>query len=298
MRNTLCSIGLAVERYGVDGILFDVDTALTAGAIGVKVDFPEDEPARTHEAFLTSLDDIDFLADIDISTNPRIQHSIESVKILKRYFGEELFIRGNCDQAPFSLACCMRTPADFMMDLLMDEERSIRLLEYTTQICKQFIRLMADAGSDMVSNGDSPAGPSMISPEMYEQFALPYEKVMLEEAHKKGVPYLLHICGNTDLILDRMAAIGLDGVELDYKTDVQAIHTVFASSTALFGTVDPSGVLALGTPKRVEEETEKILQIYKASPYLVIGAGCAIPPMAPEENIRTLIRVAQQAELN
>ncbi|MDR3093986.1 MAG: uroporphyrinogen decarboxylase family protein [Bacteroidales bacterium] len=288
-----CHIQFA-EKYGVDGILFDVDTALTAGAVGVKVDFPEDEPARTHEAFLTSLDEIDSLADIDISTNPRIQHSVESIKILKRYFGNELFIRGNCDQAPFSLACCMRTPADFMIDLMLDEERSIQLLEYTTKICKQFIRLMADAGSDMVSNGDSPAGPSMISPEMYEQFALPYEKAMLDEARQKGVPYLLHICGNTDLILGRMASIGLDAVELDYKTSVEAIHTHFSSSTTLFGTVDPSGVLALGSPESVIEETEKILQVYKDSPYLVIGAGCAIPPMAPEENIRALIRVAQQ----
>ncbi|GHV67523.1 uroporphyrinogen decarboxylase [Bacteroidia bacterium] len=283
-----------VEKYGVDGVLFDVDTALTAGAIGVKVDFPEDDPARTHEAFLTSMDDIDSLADIDISTNRRIQHSVESIKILKRYFGDEIFIRGNCDQAPFSLACCMRTPTDFMMDLMLDEERSIRLLEYATTICKQFIRLMADAGSDMVSNGDSPAGPSMISPEMYEQFALPYEKAMLEEAHKQGVPYLLHICGNTDLILERMATIGLDAVELDYKTDTHKIYSHFSSSTTLFGTVDPSAVLALGTPQRVEEETLKIGRIYKDSPYLVLGAGCAIPPMAPPENIRALIRVAQE----
>jgi hypothetical protein len=30
---------------------------------------------------------------------------------------------------------------------------------------------------------------------------------------------------------------------------------------------------------------------------VISGAGCAIPPMAPEENIRALIRIAQQASL-
>jgi uroporphyrinogen decarboxylase len=165
-----------VEKYGVDGVLFDVDTALLAGAVGAPVDFPEDEPARTHEIFLNSLDDVHLLADIDISTNPRIQHSLESIRILKRYFRDEIFIRGNCDQAPFSLACSMRTPANFMMDLMIDEEQTLQLLEYTSRIGIQYIRLMAEAGADMVSNGDSPAGPSMISPEKYQQFALPYEK--------------------------------------------------------------------------------------------------------------------------
>jgi uroporphyrinogen decarboxylase len=285
-----------VEKYGVDGVLFDVDTALLAGATGVPVDFPADDPARTHEALIHSLDEIDSLADIEISANLRIQHSLESVRILKRYFGDEIFVRGNCDQAPFSLACSIRTPACFMMDLILDEERSVQLLEYSFRICVQFIRLMAEAGADMVSNGDSPAGPSMISPDMYRQFALPYEKRMLKEAHAHGKPYLLHICGNTDLILDRMTSIGMDAVELDYKTSIQKIFDQFSATTTLFGTVDPSGVLALGSIRRVEEETKKILDRYKGNARLVAGAGCALPPTTPEANIRALIRTIRDDE--
>ncbi len=287
-----------VEKYGVDGVLFDVDTALTAGAVGVPVDFPDNEPARTHGILLNSLEDVDFLADIDISTDPRIQHSLESVRILKHWFGDEIFVRGNCDQAPFSLACAMRTPALFMTDLITDEERALKLLEYASRICTQYIRLMAKTGADMLSNGDSPAGPAMISPEMYERFALPHERLMLEEAHACDRPYLLHICGNTDLILDRMASLGLDAVELDYKTPLQKIYDRFSDGTTLFGTVDPSGVLALGSVRNVVEETEKILDCYKDNPRLVIGAGCAIPPETPEENIRALIRTAQNAALH
>lgn len=46
------------------------------------------------------------------------------------------------------------------MDLMMTEEsRIIELLEYCTDATNQFIRLMAETGADMVSNGDSPAGP-------------------------------------------------------------------------------------------------------------------------------------------
>jgi uroporphyrinogen decarboxylase len=36
----------AVETYGYDGVLVDVDTVTIAEALGVKVDLPEDQPAR------------------------------------------------------------------------------------------------------------------------------------------------------------------------------------------------------------------------------------------------------------
>ena len=179
----------------------------------------------------------------------------------------------------------------------MEEEKAIRLIEYTTDMCTRFIRLMAEAGADMVSNGDSPAGPSMISPDMYERFAFPYEQRMLEEAHLQGVPYLLHICGNTDRILQSLATMNLDAVELDYKTQVESICKFLGNHTTLFGTVDPSGVMALGTTDDVRRETQKILDIYSGNPRLVIGAGCAIPPIAPEENIRTIIQTAHEVEM-
>lgn len=282
-----------VEKFGVDGILFDVDTALLAGAVGVKVDFPIDEPARTHDPLLCSLDEIDLLEDVDLSKDVRIQHSLESIKILKSYFGDEIFIRGNCDQAPFSLACSIRTPAAFMMDLLIDEPRALKLLSYTTKICNQFIQLMSSTGADMVSNGDSPAGPSMISPDMYSKFAAPFEKEIICTAHEKDVPYLLHICGNTDLILEQMAELGADAVELDYKTSISRIYDVFSEKITLFGTIDPSGVIALGTPNIVSTEVNKLLDLYEGNPRLVIGAGCAIPPTAPIENIQAFINTVR-----
>jgi uroporphyrinogen decarboxylase len=282
------------EKYELDGVLFDVDTAIEASAVGAPVDYPDDAPARIHEVMLASLDEADRIADIDISKHPRILHSLEAVRIIRKHFGDEKFVRGNCDQAPFSLASMLRSPENFMLDLLTDPEGVHKLLKHCAKICRQFIRLMAQTGADMVSNGDSPAGPSMISPEMYEQFAMPYEMELIEEAHRNGLPYLLHICGDTRLIIKQMSALGFDAVELDYKTPLEDIIRAFGRRTVLFGTIDPSGVIGLGTPEMVREEALKILSIYQKNPRLVIGAGCAIPPMAPEENIREIVRCAHE----
>ena len=133
----------------------------------------------------------------------------------------------------------------------------------------------------------------MISPDMYRKFAKPYEDKLCKRAHDKGLPYLIHICGDTGLILEDMRSINADAIELDYKTDLQLIHKVCKDSTTLFGTIDPSGVLAHGSPEMVEAKTMEILDIYADAPRLVINAGCAIPPTTPEANIRRLIEVTR-----
>lgn len=285
------------EKYNLDGILFDVDTALTASTIGVPVDYPEHEPARIHETLLEDLSDIDTLPTGDISQHPRMQHAMETVRLLKKAVGEELLIRGNCDQAPFSLACLIRTPANFMMDLLLDEENAIKLLEYSTNIAKQVTNLMIEAGSDVVSNGESSAGPCMISPDMYDKFAKPYDMELIKTAQAQNIPYLLHICGDTTPIIQSMATMNLDAVELDYKTPIQDIYNLFGDKTTLFGNIDPSGVFFFGTPELVTEKATELLQLYKGNPRLVIGAGCALPPGTPEANIRALVKCAHEAPL-
>ena len=291
------SLIASVERYGLDGVLFDVDTALLASSIGVPTDYPDDTPARNHKPLLEKIADVHRLEEVDISKNIRIQHALETVRILKNYFKDEVYVRGNCDQCPFDLATLVRSAENFMMDLLMDEENAVALLKYCTNVTKQMIRLMAATGADMVSNGDSFAGPDMIPPEMYRKFAFPYELEVVQEAHTCHKPYLLHICGNTDLILEDMVDLGLEAVELDYKTSIDKIYETMHDKCTLFGTVDPSGVLTFGSLTDIEQKTIELLKIYQDCPRLVVNAGCAIPKEAPHENIKCFVDTVHEWEM-
>lgn len=284
----------AIETYRYDGIVVDIDTATLAGAVGVPVTFPEDQPARAHGQSLSRLEDAKRLAPVDIGDYRYVQHWLEAVRILKDHFGDEICIRGNCDQAPFSLASMMRTPELWMMDLLTDEDNAFILLEYCTDVTCQFIRLMAQTGCHMLSNGDSPAGPELISPQMYRRFALPYERRVVDEAHKLGLPYALHICGKTDAILGDMLETGADCLELDYKTDVGKVFSLLKDRACLIGNIDPSDVLAHGTTADVVRETKRILDTYSSSPRLILNAGCAIPAETPRENLKALIATARR----
>lgn len=279
----------AAEKYNIDGLLIDLSTATLAGSLGVPVDYPEDEPARGHGSLISSLEEVKDLAPVDVAKDKGIQHWLEITRIVKDYFGEEKFIRGNCDQAPFSLASMVRGSQELMTDLLMDPEAVHSLLEYTTEAGLQFIRLMAETGAHMVSNGDSVAGPEMIPPEFYREFALPYEKKIVNEAHRLGLTYTLHICGDTEVILEDMVQCGADALELDYLTDIQKIYDQCHASTLFIGNLDPSGVLNFGSPELVKQKTLELLEIYRDSPRLMVNAGCAIPPDTPSENIQAMV---------
>ena len=211
---------------------------------------------------------------------------------MKTYFKDEVFLRGNIDQAPFSLASMLRTPAEWMTDLLVNEEFAFRLLDYCFDACIQYLRLMAATGVHMLSNGDSPAGPDLVPPGLYRKFALPYENKLAILAHELGKPYLVHICGNTDLILQDLAEAGFDGVELDHKTDIHKICGFFSEKVTFFGNIDPSGVIACGTPETVSRKVNELLTVYRVSNRFVLNAGCAIPSTAPEVNIRSLVEAA------
>ena len=284
----------SVEKYGLDGILVDLDTVTLAGSAGVRIDFPDDSPARSRQGMLESLGDLKKLKPVKVEDYKYVQIWLESVRLLKDYYGDDVMVRGNCDQAPFSLASMIRGTENWMTDLYMGEPSLVTgLLDYCTDITCQFIRLMGQTGAHMVSNGDSPAGPEMISPEMYEQFAMPYEKIVVDTAHEAGLFYTLHICGNTELILDKMVGTGADAFEIDYKTDMYKAFDLLKDRATFTGNIDPSGVLALGTPEQVRTATAELLNVFSHTNRFILNSGCALPALTPEENLKAYIETAR-----
>ena len=284
----------AAEKYDTDGVLIDIDTATLAGAVGVPVDFPGDEPARTRDSLPGTLEDLDRLLTKRIESDKRIDIWLETCTRVKEYFREQKCIRGNCDQAPFSLASMIRGTQTWMVDLVTEPEKAHKLLTICTGFTRQFIELMAQTGVDMVSNGDSPAGPEMISRDLYQEFAWPYEKQVVEFAHTLNLPYVLHICGNTNLILDLMVETGADGLELDQKTDILPIRQILGGRCVLFGNIDPVNILQRGNPTTVEQNVTELLEHFHKEPRLVLNAGCAIPPDTPPENIFAMIQAIKK----
>lgn len=285
----------SVERYGYDGACIDMDTVTLAGALGVVVDLPENDPGRCHKGIVDDLSVVDKLPKVDIAGYRYVQNWLEGVRLIKEHFGEDLSVRGNCDQAPYSLAGLLRGMESWMMDMFMGSEEQVNgLLAYCAEATCQFVDLMAQTGADVISNGDSTAGPELLQPELYRKYAVPYEKMVVERAHRNSLPYILHICGNTDLILPDMVSTGTDAVELDYKTDIRKAYSLLSDDVTFIGNIDPSGVLALGSVSDVERKVNELLSIYGKSNRFILNAGCAIPASTPTENMKMFMKTVRE----
>lgn len=286
----------AVETYGLDGILLDIDTATLADAVGVPVSFPEREPARTTTGCLHLLEDIHDWPMPDLRNHPRVDIWLEAAERLVEKCGRDIYVRGHCDQAPFSLAGMIRGPERWMVDLLTEgqEPHCQALLDYCSAVTCRFVKLMTHTHVPMVSNTDSSAGPGVIPPDMYRRWAMPYERRVVQAAHEVGCQYVLHICGPIEPILGDMLRTGADGFDLDHRTAAAAARDALAGAATLLGNIDPSGVLALGSEADVARATRELLEVFAGVPRFILGAGSALSEDTPEENIRAMVRAARE----
>jgi uroporphyrinogen decarboxylase len=288
-----------VRKYGLDGILLDVDTCMEAGAVGVPIDFPEDGPARASGPASDNIDELlEMMRPEKLHECDRIKIQLEAVGIMKKEARGEIFVRGNCDQMAFSLAMLSYGMENFLADLLDEEleEKIILLIDRAFDVHLEYHRMMLDAGADITSFGDSSCGPDVISPKLFLKYSLPFHKKLQRELTKMNTGTICHICGNLDRIIDDVAAIGYTGVEIDYKTDIKNAARVMKNKSIVFGPIDPSGVFYFGTPESMRTKTREVLEYFNGRG-LVLGAGCAIPKGAPGELIRTFVETARTYHL-
>jgi uroporphyrinogen decarboxylase len=287
---------LALEKYGYDCITIDLDTTMLAEAMGARRDCTPGQPGHLAAPAINSLEEVGKLKPADPLRDGRIPVLLEAVRILAREVGGRVAIRGNADQNAFALAALLRGMQDFLTDLASDPDDPAihQLLEVAYQTHLATHRALKAAGAHFTSLGDSASGPDVISPAMFRRFARPYQERLVRELTADGIFVALHICGNTTLILDQLAEYPFCGFELDYKTDARRAKETVGRNHVLFGNVDPSGVLARGTPAKVRETTQQLIETWKPGGNFILNAGCAIPATTPSENLRAFIETAHQ----
>lgn len=287
---------ISQEKYGYDGCVIDFDDATIAEAVGAKVIYREDEPAIVDETcpVLKDLRDVYDMPIPDPLKSGRMNEWLEATRYLKEKIGDHVFILGRADQGPFSIACLLRGTTNFMMDLLTEDKKLIHdTLEYCRKLCAVFAKAQKDAGAHATSIGDAFAGPNLISPDMYREFALEPEKKLTKEVQEYGIPFSIHICGNTNGIIADMGTTGARILEVDWKLDMAEARRLVPESTVLMGNIDPSFPLVTGSPEQVDEAVRQLILKTKGRSHIV-SSGCAMGRNTPEENFKAFIAAARK----
>jgi len=290
----------ASRKYDLDGVLTDVDTALEAFALGAKTEFPDDLPAKVIGPISQRIEEVIEQVDPEkLKSNERVQIYLEAIRLIRREIGGELFLRGNADQGPFSLAFAVYGLAEMMMAMLDDSKTELlfQLIERCYDVHFRFHLMVKEAGADMTSFGDSMGGPDLISPKLYRKFAAPFQRRLAQDLMRHGIQAVCHVCGKTDMILKPLAESGFAGYEIDYKTSIPQAAETMKDKSVVFGIIDPSGVFCLGDKAIVIRNTQSVLDCFSHGG-LVIGAGCALPAETPSKNIHAFVQTVRSHRKN
>lgn len=287
---------ISQEKYGYDGCVIDFDDATIAEAVGAKVIFRDDEPATVDETepVLKDLRDVYDMPLPDPLSSGRLNVWLEATRRLKEAIGDHVFIMGRADQGPFSIACLLRGTTQFMMDLMTEDEALIGdVLDYCRRISAIFAKAQKDAGAHATSIGDAFAGPNLISPDMYRRFALEPERKLTKEVQDYGIPFSVHICGNTNGIIKDMGTTGAKILEVDWMLDMKEARRVVPDDVVLMGNIDPSFPLVIGNPEQIDEAVKNLLEATRGYRH-IISSGCAMGRNTPPENFRAFIAAARK----
>lgn len=178
-----------------------------------------------------------------------------------------------------------------MVDEPIEVHRALRrrqeiALAQAEEICR--------AGARFIWIGEGMASGSLISPAMYRQFVLPYERELTARIRELGALSLLHICGNTTKLLPDIAASGADGCDVDAPTDWHAAVSVLGPRMCVKGNVSP----LLFLPDNVEDLPAACDQTVETAAGLdgfILSTGCLVPRDAARGAFDVMARAPRES---
>lgn len=122
-------------------------------------------------------------------------------------------------------------------------------LETLTQKRVAFVHeQMAGAKFDLIEHGGGAASSNVISPAMFDEFCVPYDRRVHDAFHEVGLKVAYHTCGGMMALLDRIPANGCDvsetlsppgvGGDIATREDRQKVKGALGQKVSLIGGID------------------------------------------------------------
>ena len=270
-----------VEYFKVDLLQAISDPYREAHDFGAKIIFPEDGLPVCEEPLLEDPAKIKMLLNPGLSMGKRMSDRLEAVRLMRGKAGNEIPVMGWVEGA-LAEAGDLRGTQNLLMDILEEPDWLPELLEKIVEVEIEFAKAQIQAGAHIIGLGDAVA--SLVSPDIYLRYALPYEQRIFQAVHKEGGWARLHICGNTTAIVPHMIESGADIIDLDWMVDMKSAAKRFGNRVAFCGNMDPVAVMLQARPEQVYLATQKC--IMEGGMNGINAAGCEIPDRTPVENLK------------
>jgi len=282
----------AWQTFGYDGFHITSDNWILPSVLGCPIQFFPDQPPIAARQVLADSKDLSLLNRPRSGTDGRMAFKVEATRLTAAAVGHRCYLKTCFDQGPFSLATAVRGIEQLMLDCYDDPQFLFDLLEICTDAVIKFARACGQAGCHALTFGDSTAG--LLNAELFEQFAFPFEKQVIEALTDLDLPVFLHICGDTSHILDLMVATGAPALEVDYQHDIAYYKEKTGGQVCLQGNIEPSGLLLQGTVEAVRAACRQAIEQGKPGSRFILSSGCEVPRDTPVKNLRAMVEAAKE----
>jgi len=278
----------AQKAVGYDALFAYIDPLYIPESFGCQLAFLSSGAADAVPLDLKTEADVDALRFPDIKKDSRLPLILSVVEKLVNSLGRTVPVLPLVE-APFTNCARMLSTERMMRAVLKNRPLIERLLDKVAQLLSQFGQAVGEKGADGLIIADPVGSSTMVSAKIYEELVLPHLKRFIKSLQ---IPVILHVCGDTEPILDMMADTGARILSLDQCMDLAKAKERVTGKCGVGGNVDPVNVLLLGTVDDVKRETLRCLRLGGKKGY-VLMAGCAVSPRTPIENIKTMIDTAR-----
>lgn len=161
----------------------------------------------------------------------------------------------------------------------------------------KFIESLRGCRIDMLENGGGDGSMSVISPALFAEFCIPYDRRTTAALHDVGIKVVYHTCGRMMAQLDLIKQIGADASEtltprsMHGDADLRRMQEVFGGHLCMIGGFDQQAGFELGT--NIREQIETIWEQAGRHGGYIMGASDHFFEGDPE-NIRQYVETAKE----
>lgn len=277
------------ERVDTAASVSFMDLSVEAECFGAEICISDDEVPTVRGRLIEDEEDAEALR-IPAIGSGRTTLYLDAIKAAAAQITDRPVLAGMI--GPFSLAARLLDVSEIMVDCYTDPEMVTMVLEKTVQFLIAYAKAYKEAGANGIVMAEPVAG--MLSPALEAEFSAPYVKQIVDAVQDESFIVIYHNCGdNVAQMLDSILQTGSAAYHFGNAVAMTDILARVPENVVVMGNVDPAGVLRMGTPARVKEETDALLHQCAAHPNFVLSSGCDIPPMTPWENIQAFFDASE-----
>jgi uroporphyrinogen-III decarboxylase len=197
-------------------------------------------------------------------------------------------------RGPLNIASFLMGTTELMMAMIMDPDRTHRLLEKITLFSVNWLQLQKETfpSIDGILVLDDIVG--FVGDYECTQFALPYLKRIFA-AFDSSVRFF-HNDAQGLVSTPYLKDMGVNLFNFSFEHSMQEIRDLAGPDVTLLGNLPPRDVLAAGSPAQVFAETQEMFNSIADKRRIIWSVGGGMPPGVPTENIHAFLEALKQSQ--